>query len=211
MLQYNTIRGTQVAQEWLLNANGGLIVLSVVFVSWLVARLRRVTSISIGIIVTSLGLLLAGYTTSGYICLMGILIFSVGEMLASPKMNEYLGVIAPAGQKGLYMGYANIPWAIGWGIGSIWAGHVYEELGDKANLALDYLSKNFQITGIERTEAVNKLMEVTGQNAIDVTNLLWDAYDPYKLWYRFTAVGIAAAIAMVIYAKWVKEHKSADA
>ena len=211
MLQYNTIRGTQIAQEWLLNANGGLIVLSVVLVSWLVARMRRVTSISIGIVVTSLGLLVAGYTTSGYICLAGILIFSVGEMLASPKMNEYLGVIAPPGQKGLYMGYANIPWAIGWGIGSIWAGTVYDKLGDKANLALRYLSDNFQITGIERTEAMNKLMEVTGKNAVDATNLLWDMYDPYKLWYRFTAVGIAAAIAMVIYARWVKEHKTADA
>ena len=33
-----------------------------------------------------------------------ILFFSVGEMLASPKMNDYLGVIAPEGQKALYMG-----------------------------------------------------------------------------------------------------------
>ena len=211
MLQYHTTRGTQIAQEWLLNANGGLIVLSVVFVSWLVARMRRVTSISIGILVTSTGLLVAGYTTSGYVCLVGILIFSVGEMLASPKMNEYLGVIAPEGQKGLYMGYANIPWAIGWGIGSIWAGHVYEELGDKANLALNYLSTNYQITGIERTEAMNKLMEVTSMNAVDATKLLWDAYDPYKLWYRFAAVGLFTAFAMVIYSIWVKKHAKADA
>ncbi len=211
MLQYHTERGTQVAQEWLLNANGGLIVVSVLFISMLVARMRRVISISLGTAVASLGLLLAGFTTSGYICLAGILIFSVGEMLASPKMNEYLGVIAPPGQKGLYMGYANIPWAVGWGIGSIWAGQVYDKLGDKANLALRYLSDNFQITGVERTEAMNKLMEVTEMNAVDATNLLWDIYDPYKLWYRFVAVGIISAVAMIFYARWVKQHVSADA
>lgn len=211
MLQYNNERGPQVAQEWLLNANGGLIIISVLLISWAVARMRRVISISLGTLVASIGLLLSGFTTSGYVCLAGILVFSVGEMLASPKMNDYLGVIAPEGQKGLYMGYANIPWAIGWGIGSIWAGHVYDELGDKANLALHYLAENFQITGIERNQAMNKLMEVSGLNAVDATNLLWDLYDPYKLWYRFAAVGVAASIAMVIYARWVKEHKSADA
>ncbi len=211
MLQYNTIRGTQIAQEWLLNANGGLIIISVLFISWIVARMRRVISMSLGTLVASLGLLLAGSTTSGYVCLAGILVFSVGEMLASPKMNEYLGVIAPEGQKGLYMGYASIPWAIGWCVGSIWAGNVYDKLGDKANLALRYLSDNFQIFGIERTEAMSKLMEVTGMNAVDATNMLWEIYDPYKLWYQFAAVGIASSIAMIFYARWVRQHESADA
>jgi len=211
MLQYNSDRGTQVAQEWLININPGFIVFAVVLVSWLVARMRRVVSISIGTSVASLGLVLAGFTTSGYFCLMGILVFSVGEMLASPKMNDYLGAIAPEGQKGLYMGYANIPVAIGWGYGSLWGGQVYDKLGDKANLALRYLSDSFQITGVERTDAMSKLTEVTGLNAVDATNLLWDLYDPYKLWYRFAAVGIISAIAMIFYARWVKQHGTADA
>ena len=45
-----------------------------------------------------------------YLCLAGIACFTVGEMLCSPKMSEYLGVIAPADKKALYMGYANIPY-----------------------------------------------------------------------------------------------------
>src|SRR6185369_5237952 len=36
-----TPRGTQIAQEWLINANAGLIILCVVWVSWLVSRMRR--------------------------------------------------------------------------------------------------------------------------------------------------------------------------
>ena len=65
--------------------------------------------------------------------------FSVGEMMSSPKTNEYLGVLAPEGEKGLYMGYANTPQGIGWAAGSLIAGHVYENQGDKANLAIDYI------------------------------------------------------------------------
>jgi predicted MFS family arabinose efflux permease len=211
MLQQNSTRGAQVAQEWLINFNPGLIIVAVVLISYLVSRMRRVHSISIGITIASFGLILAGFTTSGYICLMGILVFSVGEMLSSPKMNEYLGVIAPEGKKGLYMGYANIPQGIGWGLGSWFAGHVYENMGDKANLALDYLAKNYSITGVDRTQAMNKLVEVTGMTHIDATEMLWSVYDPYKLWYQFAAVGLAAAIGMYLYSRWVKRHEAADA
>lgn len=111
-----TIRGTMITQEWMINANAGLIVLAVVFVSWLVSKMRRVTSIFLGITVSSFGLVAAGFTMNGTFVILGILMFSVGEMLASPKMNEYLGVIAPPGEKALYMGYANIPLAVGWGL-----------------------------------------------------------------------------------------------
>lgn len=210
MLRSNSLRGPQLTQEWLINSNPGLIILSVVLVSWMVARMRRVISIFFGITVASVGLVLAGFTTSGYLCLMGILVFSVGEMMSSPKMNDYLGVIAPDGQKGLYMGYANIPQGIGWAVGSLFAGSVYDRMGDKANLAMRYLAENHSITDVERTSAMNKLVEVTGMNHSEVTNLLWSAYDPYKLWYQFAAIGIASALGMLVYAKWVKKYEAPD-
>ena len=210
MLQGNSTRGTQLSQEWMINANAGLIVLTVVFFSWIVSRLRRVHAITIGVLISSLGLIFAGFTTSGYLCIAGILVFSVGEMLASPKMLEYLGVIAPEDQKGLYMGYANIPLAIGWGYGSLYGGQIYDKMGDKANLAMDYLQKNYNVTDIARSDAMVKLQEVSGLDAQTATNLLWDAYDPYKLWYQFAAIGIASAVAMVFYSIWVKKHEAAD-
>ena len=206
MLQLNSNRGAQISQEWMINANAGLIILAVVFVSWMVSRMRRVSSIIIGIIVASFGMIVAGYTTSGYLCLLGILIYSVGEMLSSPKMNEYLGVIAPEGRKGLYMGYANVPVAIGWFAEGYIGGWAYDKMGDKANLAADYLAKNFNITDVARPDAMAKLMEVTKMNATDATNMLWSIYHPYQLWYSFAAIGFAAAIALYFYSRWVKEH-----
>jgi len=210
MLQRNSTRGPQLAQEWMININPGLIILSVVFISWLVSRMRRVHSIFIGIVIGSLGLVVAGFTTGGYLCILGILVFSVGEMLASPKMNEYLGVIAPEGQKGLYMGYANIPVAVGWGYGVWRGGVVYDKMGDKANLALDYLARNFNVTDVTRTDAMNKLMELTNMDAIQATNMLWNIYRPYELWYEFAAIGIAAAVGMLLYSIWVKKYEAPD-
>ncbi len=211
MLQLNSNRGPQLAQEWMINSNPGLIVIAVVFISWMVARMRRVHSICLGITIASAGLVLAGFTTSGYLCLLGILVFSVGEMLSSPKMNEYLGVIAPEGQKGLYMGYANVPVAVGWGYGSVLGGQVYDRMGDKANLALDYLATHFSIVDVPRTEAMNRLMEVTGMNAVDATNMLWSVYHPYKLWYQFAIIGLVSAVGMLLYSLWVKRYKGMNA
>lgn len=210
MLQYSDARGPQIAQEWMINFNSGLIIVAVVFVSFLVSRMRRVNSIMIGIMVASIGLVMAGFTMSGWLCIAGILFFSVGEMLSSPKMNEYLGVIAPPGQKGLYMGYANIPLAVGWGYGSFMGGTVYEQMGEKANLALRYLSNELNIQGVDRTEAFARVMQVTGMDASQATTLLWDMYDPYKLWYQFAAIGIASAIGMYFYSKWVKKFEASD-
>ncbi len=211
MLQANSKRGPQITQEWLINANSGLIVVAAVFLSYLVSRMRRVHSITLGILISSVGLILAGFSTAGYFCVAGILVFTVGEMLSSPKMNEYLGVIAPEGKKGLYMGYANVPQGIGWALGSLFAGHVYDRMGDKANLALDYLATNHGITDVDRTVAMDKLVEVMGTDHIQATKILWDTYSPYELWYQFAAVGVASAIGMYFYSKWVKASGSADA
>lgn len=210
MLQQNSTRGLQLSQEWMINFNPGFIIVAVVFVSWLVSRMRRVVSIMLGIMIASVGLVAAGFTMSGYLCMLGILLFSVGEMLASPKMNEYLGVIAPEGQKGLYMGYANVPVAVGWGYGSLLGGQVYDKMGDKANLALDYLAKHYSITDVARPQAMVKLQEVTGMDAVEATKMLWHAYDPYKLWYQFAAVGIVSAIGMFFYSRWIRRYEAPD-
>jgi len=206
-----TPRGTMVTQEWLINADAGLIILCVVWISWLVKHMRRVHSIFIGILIASVGLMLSGATMSGWICFMGIIVFAVGEMLASPKLNEYLGVIAPAGEKALYMGYANMPTAVGWAYGSIMAGKVYDKMGDKANLALRYLAEHQGITsGVSRETATVKLGEVLHLDAAQTTHLLWTTYDPYRLWYPFVGIGIASAISIFFYARWVRRYEAPD-
>jgi POT family proton-dependent oligopeptide transporter len=171
-----TPRGTMITQEWMINANAGLIVICVVFVSYMVSRMRRLTAILLGMTIAAAGLVFAGFTMSGYLCILGILCFSVGEMLASPKMNEYLGVIAPEGQKALYMGYANIPLAIGWSYGSLMGGEVYDRLGDKANLSLNYLASKFGITSELSKDAIVAKVQAAGVDSTRAVQAVTDAF-----------------------------------
>ena len=206
-----TPRGTMIAQEWMINANSFLIIFCVVWISHLVAKMRRVHSIQLGIVVASAGLLAAGFTMSGLACILGILCFSVGEMLSSPKMYDYLGVIAPAGEKGLYMGYANMPTAIGWAYGSFLGGQIYDSMGDKANLALRYLREHGGLdVGVDRTVAMEKLQQALSLDAGAATRLLWATYHPWRLWIPFAAIGIASSIGIAIYAKWVRRYEAKD-
>ncbi|MGB2988189.1 MAG: hypothetical protein WBE26_20160 [Phycisphaerae bacterium] len=135
----------RVPQQILLNLNAGLIILLILPISWLVRTMRTLSSMLIGMSVATGGVLVAGLTGNGWILLLGIVFFSLGEMLTGPKKNEYLGLIAPKGKKGLYLGYVNIPIGVGVGIGSWIAGHVYDNYGEKASLALKHLGTNTQL------------------------------------------------------------------
>jgi len=130
----------RVPQQILLNLNAAMIILLILPVSWLVRRMRTLSAMLIGMTVATTGILVAGLTGSGWVLLLGVVFFSLGEMLTGPKKNEYLGLIAPPGKKGLYLGYVNIPIGIGVFVGSWLAGQVYGHFGEKATLALQYLA-----------------------------------------------------------------------
>ncbi len=135
----------RVPQQILLTLNAFLIVCLVVPISYLVRKMRTLAAMLIGMSVAVGGTLVAGLTDNGWILLLGIVFFSFGEMLTGPKKNQYLGLIAPPGKKGLYLGYVNIPVGIGVGIGSILAGFLYDNYGEKASLALKELANNPQL------------------------------------------------------------------
>ena len=193
--------GPRIAQEWVINFNPLLIIVLVAPLSWLVNRkMHRLASIGIGMAIASCGMLIIGSSVSIYACLAGIAFFSIGEMLSSPKMSEYLGVIAPREQKALYMGYSNIPFAIGWGYGSYAGGQFYGSSGEKAALALRYLGEHLHISKLPpRTEAFEVLCATLSQSHDSATGLLWNTYHPGHVWLPFAAAGFAAAAAVIVY------------
>jgi POT family proton-dependent oligopeptide transporter len=213
MLSRNLSRGPQLAQEWVINLNPLLIILVVAPLSWYANRvMRRLTSIFFGFILVTLGTYVVGSSMSIFTCLAGITFFTVGEMLCSPKMREYLAVIAPPDKKALYMGYASIPYAFGWGYGSFLAGQIYERTGEKAGLALRYLSEVLKVHELpDRSRAFATLTEMLGQTPAQVTRLLWDKYDPSWVWTPFAIAGIIAAIAMYAFIHFAQRWKDVNA
>ena len=208
--------GAQIPPEWMINLNPGLIVFTVVFFGYLASFVRPLTSILAGMVIATAGSLLAGTAIIGWSCLAGILIFSVGEMLSSPKKMEYLASLAKKGQEGLFMGYANVPVAIGWITGSIVAGNAYESNGDKVNLARRHLVRELGeneaiIAEMPKSDVVPFLADKLGTDALGVQKMLFETYDPHHLWFGIAGVGVASVVLMVIYDRVLKSIDSRKA
>jgi len=63
---------------------------------------------------------------AGVFLIVSIASMAVGEMMASPRIYEYIGAIAPKGEEGLYLGYANLPVALGSILGGPLGGALFE-------------------------------------------------------------------------------------
>ncbi|MBI3072140.1 MAG: MFS transporter [Deltaproteobacteria bacterium] len=194
----------RVNQESMINLNAFMIIFFMVFVARLTGLVRPLVAIIIGIAISCLGIFLLSVSMSGWFCLLAIAVFTFGEMAASPKKLEYLSSIAQPGKKGLFLGYANAPVGIGWGIGSTLAGHLYEKGGDKVNLARDYLTQSvgldrFLVDALPKEKIMSEITFAMKETPDAVTQMLWDTRAPYSMWYTFTAIGAASAIGMIVY------------
>lgn len=86
-------------------------------------------AILLGFFVSSLCFLVAALTHSLWVIMLGILIWSVGEMIQAPRYYEYISTLAPPGQQALFQGYAFLPIAIAWLVGGWFGGRVYTAYG----------------------------------------------------------------------------------
>lgn len=124
-LNEGMVTNGQLNPEYIININAGAIIVFQVAISWLVTRLKAFTTIFWGTIITVISMLILIWGTTGYIVAAGILVFSFGEMMASPKSKEYTGRIAPPDKVALYMGYFYWCVALGNLFGGILSGQLY--------------------------------------------------------------------------------------
>lgn len=131
------VSSRQFNPEFIVNINAFSIIIFQVFVSFLMARFHQFTTMIVGMVVAAVGIALPalagaeGLVGVGGLILMvsgGLLIFSFGEMMASPTSQEYVGRIAPADKKALYMGYYFVAIALGNLFGGILSGELYGAL-----------------------------------------------------------------------------------
>jgi hypothetical protein len=223
-----TPRGPMLPQQVLLSANSLFIILGVIPAAWLTRKMRTLEAMLIGMFMATVGVVVAGWTQSAWLLVLGILFFSIGEMTTGPKKNEYLGLIAPPGKKGLYLGYVNIPVGVGVYIGSMVSGYVYGHYGEKAVLALKHLASlnafgvgcswdgnvaTLESTlGIRRMHAMEYLQAITGLDATAATNLLWDTYSPQvHVWIPFAVIGVSSAVALWVFGRMAKRWSDMNA
>jgi proton-dependent oligopeptide transporter, POT family len=85
---------------------GYIIMILQLGVSRIFERFRAMPSFMFGLFVAALGLAVIGLarTAPPAIVFLGIFLFAVGEMISSPRIQEYITWIAPKEKAGLYMG-----------------------------------------------------------------------------------------------------------
>jgi dipeptide/tripeptide permease len=129
--------GRQFNPEFIINLNALGIVCFQVLVSFVISRFHQFTAMILGMVVAGVGIGLSALAGDqgmlgpgglGWIVCAGILIFSFGEMMASPTSQEYVGRIAPEDKKALYMGYYFVAVALGNLFGGILSGQLYGSL-----------------------------------------------------------------------------------
>lgn len=105
--------------------NAGTIILLQIFVSNIVKNKKALPTMIGGIGLGTIGMGILAISTHPLVFMLGIIIFSIGEMTAHPKFISYVGLIAPEDKKALYLGYSFLYGVIGSGIGGILGANLY--------------------------------------------------------------------------------------
>jgi dipeptide/tripeptide permease len=113
--------------------NAGTIILLQIIVSNIVKNTKALPTMITGIAMATIGMAILAIDTSIWVFILGIVIFSIGEMTAHPKYVSYVGLIAPEDKKALYLGYAFLYGVLGSFIGGILGANLYVHFVDKLN------------------------------------------------------------------------------
>lgn len=199
--------GTKVMPEGMLNLNAGLIMTSCFIVAALTAKYRITTAMLIGCLLSILAFVFIGAFHAAWFIVLAIAMFSIGEMMISPKKNEFMGNIAPEGKKAMYLGFVMLPQGIGWGLEGYFGPKLYEIYASKELFSRDLLLErgmgSTEVDAIPQGEAFTTLVSYTGENAHDLTQLLYHSHNIGMAWYIIAAIGTISAVGIYFYGKWL--------
>ncbi|NJO88660.1 MAG: peptide MFS transporter, partial [Chloroflexia bacterium] len=193
----------QVKAEFIANMDALYIIIFQILVSTIVMKLKPLQSMTIGFLVCTIGMSLTLVSQNVIFTLVAILIFWSWRNGWLPKITEYIGRIAPADKKGVYMGYSFIPVFIGSIFAGIISGNIYQSLSDKTSIMkLEAAKQGVAMTGKSINDNFDALATKMNMSANELTNYLWDKYEPSSIWMVIFGVGLVAVIALFLYDKF---------
>lgn len=209
--------GQTIQPEGIVNINSGMIMLTCFLFAGLSAKLRATTSLLVGTVLIIAALALFGATNLIGFAVLAMIIFSVGEMLASPKFSEFLGNIAPPDKKAMWIGFSQAPILIGWTIEGKLGPQLYHIFSAKDEFARQMLvERGMPAAGVTEKalpigEAFNKLVQFTGESPEKLTQALYHSHHVGLTWYVFAAIGVASAVMIYLYGRWISRLARTDA
>ena len=120
--------GEHASPEWIANVNPFVVMLTVVFITNMMRKVRAVSSMSVGMFLMPISALLmasssllesfTGQSVSIFgifsahpitvMMILGIVVQGLAECFISPRYLEYFSLQAPKGEEGLYLGFSHL-------------------------------------------------------------------------------------------------------
>lgn len=160
--------------------NALTIILLVVVISRITKNLKPLPVMSVGIIFGIAGFVILAMTQNAWLFVLGIAVFSLGEMTAHPKYYSYVGIVAPKDSVAVYMGYAFLYGVIGSLFGSNFGAIMYERVLKAVVPAESAVASGLPLSA----EAVTQIR---------------------IFWMIFAGLGIVCLVGMLLYNKFFSE------
>lgn len=114
---------------------GYIIMIFQIFISRIFEKFKPIPSFNIGLFVAALGMFTIGYAYLSVpeVVFLGIFLFAVGEMISSPRIQEYIMWLAPKEKAGLYMGTNFLATGLGGALSGVTYTSLYGYFRDTGN------------------------------------------------------------------------------
>jgi dipeptide/tripeptide permease len=113
--------------------NALTIIILQLIISSIVKKKKALPTMITGIAIGTLGIGILAIAQNVWILIIGIVVFSVGEMTAHPKFISYVGLTAPSDKKAMYMGYIFLYGVFGSSVGGVMGAKLYVHFVDNLN------------------------------------------------------------------------------
>ena len=200
--------GDSVNPEMLINLDAGSIIVFQLLVSYFVLRMRHVSAMISGFIVAAIGIGITFYTGNGIYTILGIMIFAIGEMMTNPTFSSFIALISPKGKEALYMGTYFLPVFMGNYLTKFVSGNLYQGWSDKLTLLQgEMATRGINMPDVDKSFTKNDYFalasEKLGMSETEMTQFIWDSYDPSKIMYVIVGIGVVTILALFFYDRMV--------
>lgn len=199
--------------EQIINIAAFIIIFFQVIISSLIMKVKPIVSMTAGAVVIAAGMSQFGLNDLGIYIAFGVITIAFGEMASSPRIQEYIGRIAPKDKVALYMGVSYLPLAGGNVLGGLLSGSLYGSMSNKFNfLAQDLADKGVGIladlNAMDDALLFEKGMQYFNMNSTELTNMLSQNHNPGSIWFVFAGIGLGTALLLFIYNKFILNTKA---
>ncbi|MGE5480675.1 MAG: MFS transporter [Chloroflexota bacterium] len=186
--------------------NAFTIILLQVVISSIVKNTKALPTMIAGIAIATTGMAILAVSTSIWVFMAGIFIFSIGEMTAHPKFLSYLGLIAPPDKKATYMGFGFLYGVFGSFIGANLGAFLYTRFIDNPMIAfINTKLAQPLASGVKISDAL------AAAEKLGITKAEISTYaHPKELWIIFSAIGILCIIGLIAYEKLIGTRQAGD-